>query len=175
MKRALLTGSLALIASLATPAAQGPQPAADEQAVIAIPLGDLAAGANKTDAQVDNPLAGDNSAVEQGRALFRTMNCAYCHGLKADGVMGPDLTDTYWRYGGTPALIYKSIAEGRPQGMPAWRTMLSPTAIWSIVSYIQSLGGTYPAERYDEAMQGDLARGDTHPGGALLPELQGSY
>ena len=61
------------------------------------------------------------------------MNCAACHGYDLKGGMGPDLTDTYWRYGGSPADIYKSIFEGRPQGMPAWGRALPPAMIWKVV------------------------------------------
>lgn len=190
MTRTVLVASLALLLSTTHAAEQRPQSTATqsaassseparvtpaEQEVLALPLGDLAGGAKNANVQANNPVARDKSAIAQGQSLFRAMNCAYCHGMKADGVMGPDLTDTYWRYGGTPAMIYKSIAEGRPQGMPAWANMLPPSAIWSIVAYIQSLGGTYPADRYDAAMQGDLAKGDTRPGASLLPELQGAY
>ena len=79
---------------------------------------------------LDNPLAGDPNSVEEGKKLFTQMNCAGCHGYDAKGGMGPDLTDTEWRYGGTPIDIYKSIYEGRAQGMPAWGNTLPTTPIW---------------------------------------------
>jgi cytochrome c oxidase cbb3-type subunit 3 len=75
--------------------------------------------------------------------------------------MGPDLTDTYWRYGGSPADIYKSIYEGRPQGMPAWGRALSPDVIWKLVAYIESKGGAFPGRLADVARQGDLGDVDT--------------
>jgi len=81
------------------------------------------------------------------------MNCAGCHGYDAKGGMGPDLTDTEWRYGGTPIDIYKSIYEGRAQGMPAWGNALPTTPIWQLVAYIQSLGGTLPAAPDGDAQQ----------------------
>ena len=56
--------------------------------------------------------------------------------------MGPDLTDTEWRYGGLPVQIYKTIRDGRPQGMPAWGVALPPDDIWKLVAYVQSFGGT---------------------------------
>jgi cytochrome c oxidase cbb3-type subunit 3 len=185
--RAIIAGCALAVST--TQAADQPQPgqapapapqsqagtSAPQQAFARIPLGDVAGAAPNANVQMDNPLAGQQQAVEQGKNLFRAMNCAYCHGLRASGVMAPNLTDTYWRYGGTPAMIYKSIAEGRPQGMPSWGRMLPPDAIWSIVAYIQSLGGTYPANQYDKAMQGDLAKGDTKPGAGLIPEEQGSW
>ena len=73
------------------------------------------------------------------------MNCASCHGYDATGGMGPNLTDKQWRYAGTPAAVFNSIAQGRPQGMPSWGRTLPEGQIWSIVAYLQSLGGTYAA------------------------------
>lgn len=70
--------------------------------------------------------------------------------------MGPNLTDTYWRYGGTPAQIYQSIAAGRPKGMPSWGKKLPAREIWQLTAYLQSLGGSFPAKDYQAAMQGDL-------------------
>ena len=94
------------------------------------------------------------------------MNCAGCHGYGAKGGMGPNLTDTYWRYGGTPVLIFKSIYEGRPQGMPAWNPALPPEEIWKLVAYIESLGGAYQASQTQAAMQGDRV------GDNVAPEVQ---
>ena len=140
-----------------------------------MPLGDEVGGAKNQGVAAPNPEASNPAAVRAGEALFRSMNCAYCHGLKAKGVMGPSLADGYWRYGGTPAMIFKSIAEGRPEGMPAWSKLLADKAIWDIVAYIESLGGAYPSGKPEAAMEGDLAKGDTKPGAGLLPVNQGSY
>lgn len=128
-----------------------------EGALAQVAIGDLAGVGNNTlDAQVANPYTNDRAAVEEGHDKFIDMNCASCHGYDLKGGMGPDLTDTYWRYGGSPADIYKSIYEGRPQGMPAWGRALPPQEIWKVVSYIQSKGGTYPAGLADRGRQGDL-------------------
>ena len=95
----------------------GPGAAPDSETLTAIPLGDVAGAAESTlAADTPNPYEGNPQAVEQGHALFERMNCAGCHGYDAKGAMGPNLTDTYWRYGGVPAQIFKSIQEGRPQG-----------------------------------------------------------
>jgi cytochrome c oxidase cbb3-type subunit 3 len=116
-----------------------------EGVAAAVPLG-IAAGQQPNIAvNTNNPLSSDPTAVDEGKKLFTQMNCAGCHGYTAKGGMGPDLTDTAWRYGGRPIDIYKSIYEGRPQGMPAWGSSLPPATIWQLVAYIQSLGGTFPA------------------------------
>lgn len=124
-----------------------------------LPLGDVAGVAAATisaDAPA-NPESSGPNAVAEGHKLFISMNCAGCHGYDAKGGMGPNLTDTYWRYGGTPAQIYQSISSGRPQGMPSWGKKLPARSIWQLTAYLQSLGGSFPANSYQAATQGDLA------------------
>ena len=136
------------------------------EAITAVPLGDVAGG-QKTPAAAtqDNPYAHNPQAVQQGQDLFVRMNCAGCHGYGATGGMGPNLTDRYWRYGGTPVQIFKSIYEGRPQGMPAWNPALPPDDIWKLVAYVESLGGTFPADAFQASVQGDV------PGTQFAPEM----
>jgi cytochrome c oxidase cbb3-type subunit 3 len=133
-----------------------------------VAIGDLAgAGNNTLDATIRSPYGGDMAAIKEGRDLFVSMNCAACHGYDLKGGMGPDLTDSYWRYGGSPADIYKSIFEGRPQGMPAWGRSLAPAMIWKLVAYIESKGGAFPGRLADRARQGDLGDQDTTSGSTL--------
>ena len=89
-------------------------------------------------ADTANPLAGNADASEAGHGLFGKMNCAGCHAYDLTGGMGPDLTDTSWQYGGKPGEIYRTIAEGTPRGMPAWKDKMTVDEIWQIVTYIQS-------------------------------------
>ena len=113
----------------------------------AVPLGDLAgAPEDLLRGEIHNPFGNDPSSVQRGEETFHEMNCVACHGYGAHGGMGPNLRDSAWRYGGTPVEIYKSIAEGRPKGMPAWGAMLPTPVIWQLVAYIQSLGGATPPE-----------------------------
>ena len=133
-----------------------------------VAIGDLAGiGNNTLDATIANPYAGDMAAIKEGNQRFVDMNCAACHGYDLKGGMGPDLTDTYWRYGGSPADIYKSIFEGRPQGMPAWGRALPAAEIWKIVTYIESKGGAFPPSLADRGRQGDLGDQDTTSGSTL--------
>jgi cytochrome c oxidase cbb3-type subunit 3 len=149
-----------LLSAAAFPVAAAEVDLPSSDTMASIPLGDVPGGERLPQAAgTPNPLAKDASAVEMGKRLYTTMNCADCHGYDAKGAMGPDLTDNYWRYGGTPAAIYNSIAQGRPQGMPAWGTALPPIEIWRLTAYIQSLGGTFPADRYQQAVEGDVAHG----------------
>jgi cytochrome c oxidase cbb3-type subunit 3 len=128
-----------------------------EGALARVAIGDLAGVGNNTlDAKVANPYSGNTAAIKEGHDLFVGMNCAACHGYDLKGGMGPDLTDTYWRYGGSPADVYKSIFEGRPQGMPAWGRTMPPALIWKVAAYIESKGGAFPARLADRGRQGDL-------------------
>ncbi len=131
------------------------QPSIGEDAIAAVPLGDVAGAVSTLGSSIANPYGSDPQAVQQGEQLFVKMNCAGCHGYGAKGGIGPDLTDKYWRYGGVPVAIYKSIYEGRPQGMPAWNPALPPQDIWKLVAYIGSLGGTYTPDQYQASIQGD--------------------
>jgi mono/diheme cytochrome c family protein len=95
---------------------------------------------------IPNPYVDNAQAIVAGKSLYIQMNCAGCHAYNAKGNMGPDLTDTYWRYGGLPAQIFQSIHDGRAQGMPAWGAALPPQEIWKLVAYIESLGGTFSVD-----------------------------
>lgn len=89
-------------------------------------------------ADTPNPFAGKPEAVEAGRALFTSMNCAGCHAYDLTGGMGPDLTGNSWLYGGKPGEIYHTISEGTARGMPSWKDKMTADQIWQVVSYIQS-------------------------------------
>jgi len=128
------------------------------EALAAIPLGDVVGGHAPAAAAMANPYDGHPEAVAEGKTLFVRMNCAGCHGYDAKGGMGPNLQDGYWRYGGAPVSLFKSIYEGRPQGMPAWNPALPPDEIWKVVAYLQSLGGSYPAGGLPASVQGDTPR-----------------
>jgi cytochrome c oxidase cbb3-type subunit 3 len=139
-----------------------------EGQLASLPLGALAGAAKVLPAEeVSNPLEGNPQAIAEGKRLFVSMNCAGCHGYGAAGGMGPNLTDSYWRYGGVPSSIYKSIFEGRPQGMPAWGRALPAQDIWKIVAYIQTLGGALNPQQYHAGLQGD------HDVTSTAPELHG--
>lgn len=84
-------------------------------------------------------------AIAQGQQLYSWMNCVGCHSHGGGG-MGPALTDDEWRYGGRIDQIATSIAEGRPNGMPAWRGKLTSDQIWQLAAYVRSLSGQVPKD-----------------------------
>jgi cytochrome c oxidase cbb3-type subunit 3 len=141
-------------------------PSSDQ--IAAVPMGFLAGTASSTALaqSIHNPYAGNALAVAEGSRLYIRFNCAGCHAYTAKGNMGPNLTDTYWRYGGLPVDVYKSIADGRAKGMPAWGTALTPQEIWKLVAYIQSFGGVYAT---------DLTPRNQQRKERIAPEFQGSH
>jgi cytochrome c oxidase cbb3-type subunit III len=86
-----------------------------------------------------NPYEGDANATATGAKLFIAYNCIDCHGADGSGAMGPSLADGRWHFGGAPAEIFESIYQGRPEGMPAWGTLISSDQIWMLVTYLRSL------------------------------------
>ena len=132
-------------------------------------LGDAPLSGTRTGALTDpNPYGEDPAAIAEGKRLYRAMNCAGCHGYKGEGNMGPPLNDAYWRYGGAPMQIYKTLFDGRPQGMPAWGAALPPDQLWKITAYVSSLGGgVKPADALTalHGDQGKLANSASHPNG----------
>jgi cytochrome c oxidase cbb3-type subunit III len=88
-----------------------------------------------------NPHEGDKAAVATGAKLFVSYNCIDCHGADGSGAMGPSLADGRWHFGGSAAEVFESIYQGRPEGMPAWGSLLNDDQIWLLVSYVRSLNG----------------------------------
>ena len=79
-------------------------------------------------------------AISEGQQLFMWMNCVGCHSHGGGG-MGPPLMDDEWRYGGRMEQIAATIAEGRPNGMPAWRGRLTEDQIWKLAAFVRSMSG----------------------------------
>ena len=75
----------------------------------------------------------------EGERLFIGYNCAYCHGFGGVGSMGPSFQDGRWRFGGSDDSVYRSIAEGRPDGMPRWGRLIPADHIRKLTAYVRSL------------------------------------
>ena len=73
--------------------------------------------------------------------------CSSCHGTQAQGLIGPNLTDSFWLHGnGSPSAIAKVIQDGVPdKGMPSWGPLLSRDELTQIAAYLVSLKGSHPA------------------------------
>lgn len=100
----------------------------------------------------------DPAVLASGETVFKT-NCAACHGDKAQGVVGPNLTDDYWLHGGKVSDLFKTVKYGvLSKGMPTWEKVLSPKQISDVVNYVKSLHGTNPPNA--KAPQGVLEPDD---------------
>ncbi len=133
------------------------------QGPASVPLGDIAGAAVPNGAiDVPNPYGDSPVSIADGKRLFAAMNCAGCHGYTGGGGMGPALNDHYWRYGGAPSQIYKSLYEGRPQGMPAWGHALPADQLWKLTAFVSSLGGGVKPENSVAALRGDSPPADAN-------------
>jgi cytochrome c oxidase cbb3-type subunit 3 len=101
----------------------------------------LDTGAPVTDEELVG-LSGDRLTLRAGEKAFG-QNCAKCHGSRAEGNIGPNLTDEYWLSDDAPAAIYATITEGRTgKGMPAWGLQLGPGLCKQIAAYLLTVRST---------------------------------
>src|SRR5882757_464360 len=84
------------------------------------------------------------ATIADGESAYENFNCSGCHHHGGGGI-GPALMDDTWMYGSSPNEIYKSIAEGRPNGMPAFHDKIPETALWNLVAYVRALGALVPS------------------------------
>jgi cytochrome c oxidase cbb3-type subunit 3 len=104
----------------------------DANPLVAPSAAELLAGAN------------DQGVLQSGATRF-ARSCAPCHGERAQGLIGPNLTDDRWIHGGSVDQIFQTVAKGWPaKGMPPWGRALKPNEIAALVSYIRSLQGSNP-------------------------------
>jgi cytochrome c oxidase cbb3-type subunit 3 len=84
-------------------------------------------------------IAADPKQVERGKAVYAE-RCAVCHGDKAEGKIGPNLTDAAWIHGGKPAQVFRTIGNGvTTKGMPAWRLTLEPRDVQAVTAFVWSV------------------------------------
>jgi len=86
----------------------------------------------------------DEAALERGKATFLNL-CAPCHRPDGGGLVGPNLCDDYWIHGSNFVDNVRTIWNGVPEkGMITWKTVLNPSQIQDVASYIYTLRGTKP-------------------------------
>lgn len=66
-------------------------------------------------------------------------HCAVCHGAQGEGGIGPALNEADYIYGRDLAAVTDSIAQGRPNGMPAYGTQFSPAQIEALAEFLIAL------------------------------------
>jgi mono/diheme cytochrome c family protein len=79
------------------------------------------------------------SPQSEGARLFIAYNCADCHGPDGVGLMAPSLQDGRWRFGGSEEEVYRSIYDGRPEGMPRWGRMIPADHVRQLAAYVRTL------------------------------------
>jgi cytochrome c oxidase cbb3-type subunit 3 len=80
--------------------------------------------------------------LKVGAVVYKT-NCVSCHGQKAEGKVGPNLTDDSYKNVRKIEDIARVINEGAGKGaMPAWSNRLHPNEVVLVSAYVASLRGT---------------------------------
>ena len=92
----------------------------------------------------------DPGSLEKGRAIFESNDnlCHACHRKDLGGMVGPNLTDSLWIHGCSPAELVKNVSTGfPPQGMLPYGSgkTLNDEQLLQVVSYILSKQGSNPA------------------------------
>lgn len=118
-----------------------PQPRDEYQAeVTALKKARLAANPTSEEALI--ALSKEPAAIEEGSKVYSS-TCAACHGQKAEGLVGPNLTDRQWIHGGTPKAIFTSVAEGYVEkGMPPWGNTLGADKTRKVTAFLLSIRNT---------------------------------
>lgn len=85
----------------------------------------------------------DSEAADRAAEQYQSV-CSTCHGVDGTGDRSqgaPNLTDSDWLYGGSPADIRETLYNGRQGVMPHWNERLSPEMITALSVYVHALGG----------------------------------
>jgi len=103
----------------------------------------------------ENPHASDPQAAETGRWMFRIF-CAPCHGIRAEGGRGPDLTRGTYTAGDRDSDLFRVISSGvTGSEMAAYGGRLESDQIWRLVSYIRSV-----SHQDSTVIQGNVQAGE---------------
>jgi cytochrome c oxidase cbb3-type subunit 3 len=140
----LLTGLL-LFAACSREQRHFEAPPATDLPPTQVAMSPLVAGAQSSAFRQQQAQIYENNAYQlsEGKRLFSWFNCVGCH-AHGGGNIGPALMDDKWIYGGEIDAIYLTIAQGRPNGMPAFAGRIPEQQIWQIAAYVRSMGGFGP-------------------------------
>lgn len=96
----------------------------------------------------------DANALADGKTTFLS-NCASCHRKDGGGDIGPNLTDDYWKHGGSIQDIFRVVRHGvQGTNMIAWEGFISPDKMQNVSNYILTLKGSNPENA--KKPEGDL-------------------
>lgn len=146
----LIALALALAAGCERDARRFVKPATESSPVAkAEALADLQPGQEGPGLRFNAAAGGYNESnayeLAQGRQWYRWYNCVGCH-AQGGGAIGPALMDDNWIYGKDPDAIFKTIMDGRPNGMPAFRGRIPEAQAWQLVAYVRSMSGLVSAD-----------------------------
>jgi len=141
----------------------------EEMAVAAIQRRIALANEGTIDEATLSPLT-DSPAIGRGEEQYKKF-CVSCHGMRGEGLVGPNLTDDYWIHGGGIKNVFSTIKMGVPaKGMISWQLVFTPKQIQEIGSYVLTLHGTNPpngkkseGDRYVEKAQTVAAADSARP------------
>src|SRR5262245_47298444 len=81
----------------------------------------------------------DPKQIALGKAIFRVW-CSPCHGIRAGGGRGPDLTRGTYNNGDRDSDLFRVISGGvAGTEMQSFGSDLDPESIWSVISFIRSI------------------------------------
>jgi cytochrome c oxidase cbb3-type subunit 3 len=84
------------------------------------------------------PVRSETEVLAAGKELY-AKHCRSCHGAEGKGGVGSDLTAPDYEHGRSLDAVRKSIAGGRPGGMPQFGNRLSGDDVEAIARFVLSL------------------------------------
>jgi mono/diheme cytochrome c family protein len=106
-------------------------------------------GARPAAAQGTAPAAVTPAAIAKGDSIFhKAGNCYACHGANAQGLVGPNLTDSIWIHSdGSYDAIVKQVTTGVPKEQsksgipmpPKGGSTISDDDVKAVAAYVYSL------------------------------------
>lgn len=92
-----------------------------------------------TTGAAQNPFRNNPREAEAGRGIFR-IYCSPCHGIKAEGGRGPDLTRGAYATGDRDEDLFRVISAGSPgTEMSGFSDSLGEDNTWRVVAYLRSM------------------------------------
>jgi len=86
-------------------------------------------------------IMGQEAWLDQGRSVFK-QKCTVCHGQEGQGLVGPNMTDDFYKNTTTLGGLVTVIQDGAANGaMPANRNTMNESEIALVAAYMASLRG----------------------------------
>mgnify|MGYP000567581072 CR=1 FL=1 len=94
----------------------------------------------------------ESNDLATGKTIYET-NCVACHNPNGEGNIGPNLTDNNWIYGYDISIVFGTIKNGTPKGMPEHNSKLNPIQLQQVSSYVLSMPGAKGKEAEGEIVE----------------------